>query len=64
MPRITPREMYSVTEETRRQIADLATRWGGVASLPKSQVIREAVRRCWLAEQNQAKNGKKNERKN
>jgi hypothetical protein len=59
MPRTTPREMYSVTEETQRQIADLATRWGGVASLPKSQVIREAIRRCWLAEQDEPKNGKK-----
>jgi hypothetical protein len=43
---------HSFSPETLAQIADLAKRWGGVASLPKSQVIREAIRRCWLAEQN------------
>lgn len=57
MPRAIPRVMYSVTEETIAQIADLATLWGGISDLPKSQVIREAIRRCWLAEREQAKNG-------
>jgi hypothetical protein len=50
--------MHSFTPESLAQIAELAKRWGGVASLPKSQVIREAIRRCWLAEQEQPKNGK------
>jgi hypothetical protein len=58
MPRLNPRVMHSFTEETLKQIDDLAARWGGVVNLPKSQVIREAVNRCWLAEQDQAKNGK------
>jgi hypothetical protein len=61
MPREKPRVMYSVTDETLAQIDDLATLWGGVGDLPKSQVIREAVRRCWLAEQEQSQNGKKKE---
>jgi hypothetical protein len=51
--------MHSFTPESLAQIADLAKRWGGVASLPKSQVIREAVKRCWLAEQDETKNGRK-----
>jgi hypothetical protein len=59
MPRQNPRVMHSFTDETLAQIADLAILWGGVGDLPKSQVIREAIRRCWLAEQEQAKNGKK-----
>jgi hypothetical protein len=51
--------MHSFTPETLAQVADLAKRWGGLASLPRSQVIREAIRRCWLAEQHEHKNGKK-----
>jgi hypothetical protein len=51
--------MHNFTPETLAQVADLAKRWGGLVPLPKSQVIREAIRRCWLAEQDEHKNGKK-----
>jgi Arc/MetJ-type ribon-helix-helix transcriptional regulator len=33
-------------EELRRQLADLAARWGGIRPLSISEVIREAVARA------------------
>jgi hypothetical protein len=48
MPAI--RRNFHITDETAREIKELAGFWGGVNPMPAAQVIREAVRRAHAAE--------------